>query len=71
MKMLDHPNIVKLFETFEDAKNIYLVLELCRPPSPRNSLPSPRLVVENHPFFPSQERIFFLGEFVNLGFHAN
>ncbi|KAF4668452.1 hypothetical protein FOL46_001949 [Perkinsus olseni] len=29
MKMLDHPNIVKLFETFEDAKNIYLVLELC------------------------------------------
>ncbi|CEL97997.1 unnamed protein product [Vitrella brassicaformis CCMP3155] len=29
MKQLDHPNIVKLYETFEDAKNIYLVLELC------------------------------------------
>eukprot|EP00919_Chromeraceae_sp_WS-2016_P010282 GHVR01024136.1.p1 GENE.GHVR01024136.1~~GHVR01024136.1.p1 ORF type:complete len:478 (+),score=95.70 GHVR01024136.1:115-1548(+) len=29
MKSLDHPNIVKLFETFEDSKTIYLVLELC------------------------------------------
>jgi len=29
MKKLDHPNIIKLFETFEDAKNTYLVLELC------------------------------------------
>uniref|UniRef100_A0A0G4IFX6 Calcium-dependent protein kinase 1 n=1 Tax=Chromera velia CCMP2878 TaxID=1169474 RepID=A0A0G4IFX6_9ALVE len=29
MKQLDHPNIVKLFETFEDSKTIYLVLELC------------------------------------------
>ncbi|CEM35351.1 unnamed protein product [Vitrella brassicaformis CCMP3155] len=29
MKQLDHPNIIKLFETFEDHKNIYLVLELC------------------------------------------
>lgn len=29
MKRLDHPNILKLFETFEDKKNIYLVLELC------------------------------------------
>jgi calcium-dependent protein kinase len=30
MKSLDHPNIVKLFETFEDGRNIYLVMELCQ-----------------------------------------
>lgn len=30
MKGLDHPNILKLFETFEDHKYIYLVLELCK-----------------------------------------
>ncbi|CDJ52162.1 CAM kinase, CDPK family, putative [Eimeria brunetti] len=30
MKSLDHPNIIKLFETFEDHKNVYLVMELCR-----------------------------------------
>jgi len=29
LKMMDHPNIIKLFETFEDARNIYLVMELC------------------------------------------
>merc|ERR1719223_2140829 len=29
MKLLDHPNIVRLFETFEDARNVYLVLEIC------------------------------------------
>lgn len=29
MHKLDHPNIIKLYETFEDNKNIYLVLELC------------------------------------------
>mmetsp|Transcript_6320 Transcript_6320/g.15747 ORF Transcript_6320/g.15747 Transcript_6320/m.15747 type:complete len:795 (-) Transcript_6320:146-2530(-) len=29
MKMLDHPNIVKIFETFEDKKFIYMVLEYC------------------------------------------
>ncbi|CAE8617759.1 unnamed protein product, partial [Polarella glacialis] len=29
MKMMDHPNICKLYETFEDHRNIYLVLELC------------------------------------------
>eukprot|EP00916_Digyalum_oweni_P019570 GHVL01032579.1.p1 GENE.GHVL01032579.1~~GHVL01032579.1.p1 ORF type:complete len:476 (-),score=73.57 GHVL01032579.1:69-1496(-) len=29
MKQLDHPNIIKLYETFEDKKNIYLVLEIC------------------------------------------
>jgi len=29
MKMMDHPNIIKLFETFEDSKSIYLAMELC------------------------------------------
>jgi len=29
MKKMDHPFIIKLYETFEDHKNIYLVLELC------------------------------------------
>ncbi len=29
LKGLDHPHIVKLYEVFEDAKSIWLVLELC------------------------------------------
>eukprot|EP00928_Gymnodinium_smaydae_P086880 TRINITY_DN71289_c0_g1_i1.p1 TRINITY_DN71289_c0_g1~~TRINITY_DN71289_c0_g1_i1.p1 ORF type:complete len:504 (+),score=135.32 TRINITY_DN71289_c0_g1_i1:115-1626(+) len=29
MKMMDHPNIIKLYESFEDHKNFYLVMELC------------------------------------------
>merc|ERR1719409_1680432 len=29
MKMMDHPNIVKLYESFEDNRCIYLVMELC------------------------------------------
>jgi len=29
MKMMDHPNIIQLYETFEDPKNIYLVMEVC------------------------------------------
>jgi len=29
MKLLDHPNIVKLFETFEERDRLYLVMELC------------------------------------------
>jgi len=28
-KDLDHPNIVKIFETYEDDKNIVLIMELC------------------------------------------
>jgi calcium-dependent protein kinase len=30
MKEMDHPNILKLYETYEDRNNIYLVLELCK-----------------------------------------
>lgn len=29
MKTVDHPNIVKLFETYEDSRFIYLPMELC------------------------------------------
>lgn len=29
MAALDHPNIVKLHETYEDARNVYLVMECC------------------------------------------
>lgn len=29
MRNLDHPNIIKLYETFEDARNVYLVMEVC------------------------------------------
>mmetsp|Transcript_8889 Transcript_8889/g.22399 ORF Transcript_8889/g.22399 Transcript_8889/m.22399 type:complete len:500 (+) Transcript_8889:126-1625(+) len=28
MKMMDHPNIIKLYESFDDHRNIYLVMEL-------------------------------------------
>jgi len=30
MKVMDHPNIIKLYETFEDRRNIYLAMELCK-----------------------------------------
>jgi len=29
MIKLDHPNVIKLYETYEDNKNVYLVMELC------------------------------------------
>eukprot|EP00929_Paragymnodinium_shiwhaense_P011406 TRINITY_DN11704_c0_g2_i5.p1 TRINITY_DN11704_c0_g2~~TRINITY_DN11704_c0_g2_i5.p1 ORF type:complete len:500 (-),score=149.62 TRINITY_DN11704_c0_g2_i5:379-1878(-) len=29
MKLMDHPNIIKLYESFEDRRNIYLIMEIC------------------------------------------
>ena len=29
MKCVDHPNIVKLYEFFEDDEHIYIITELC------------------------------------------
>jgi calcium-dependent protein kinase len=29
LQTLDHPNIVKYYETYDDVKYIYLVMELC------------------------------------------
>lgn len=29
MKIKDHPNIIKIFEFFEDEKSMYIVTELC------------------------------------------
>lgn len=29
LKKLDHPNIIKLYEFYEDEKRCYLVTELC------------------------------------------
>jgi calcium-dependent protein kinase len=29
LQTLDHPNILKLYEYFEDEKNVYLITELC------------------------------------------
>lgn len=30
LKSMDHPNIIRLYETFEDYANIYMVMEYCR-----------------------------------------
>ena len=30
LKKLDHPNIIKLYEIFEDNNRYYLVTELCK-----------------------------------------
>jgi len=38
MKMVDHPNIVKLVDNFEDRNNIYLVMEICHYKSLRDYL---------------------------------
>jgi calcium-dependent protein kinase len=29
MSSLDHPNIVKLFDVYEDARYLHLVMEMC------------------------------------------
>ena len=29
LQLLDHPNVLKLYEYFEDNKNVYLITELC------------------------------------------
>lgn len=29
LRDLDHPNIVKLYETYEDGRNLYLVMQSC------------------------------------------
>ena len=29
LKNLDHPNICKMFESFEDDRNVYIIMELC------------------------------------------
>lgn len=29
MKMMDHPNVIKLYDTYEDSRCVYLVMELC------------------------------------------
>lgn len=30
LKKLDHPNILKLYEVFQDEKRYYIVTELCK-----------------------------------------
>jgi len=29
LRNMDHPNIIKMYETFEDKSNVYIVMELC------------------------------------------
>lgn len=30
LQRLDHPNVLKLYEYFEDERNVYLITELCK-----------------------------------------
>ncbi|KAF4648477.1 hypothetical protein FOZ61_002636 [Perkinsus olseni] len=38
LKSLDHPNILKLFETYVDGSNMYLIMELCEGGSLQNRI---------------------------------
>jgi calcium-dependent protein kinase len=29
LKSLDHPNVLKIFEFYQDKKNYYIIIELC------------------------------------------
>jgi len=29
LRLMDHPNVIKLYEYFEDERNIFLILEFC------------------------------------------
>ena len=30
LQKLDHPNVLKLYEYFEDDRNVYLITEICK-----------------------------------------
>ena len=44
---LDHPNIIKCYETFEDEKHIYIVMEFCSGGELLDILPKDRLLDED------------------------
>mmetsp|Transcript_83966 Transcript_83966/g.216104 ORF Transcript_83966/g.216104 Transcript_83966/m.216104 type:complete len:776 (+) Transcript_83966:188-2515(+) len=48
MKTLDHPNIVKLYETFEDDDHLYLILELCEGGDVLDRLLQKKQMAEHH-----------------------
>ena len=58
MKRLDHPNIIKLYEWFEDEACIYLVTELCEGGELLD-----RIIEEEH--FNEQKAAYYFKEFEN------